>query len=327
MIPNVFVSSTISDLQYLRDTVREIVEDLSYSVTMSEFGDIGYLTDDTVDNSCLRAIDNCQLAVLIIGKRYGNIGKNGLSITHNEFRKIKELNIPVIILINKEVLSYKSLYDKNTDKNDITYPLMENPIEIFKFIDEIKNYPKNNGYIPFDSTESVRNNLKKQFAHLFGRLLQEQYSKIEEKMVDVLAEIKTLRFELLKGREYIPYLKTFNKMLQNSDKIFLNIIEIIYSTLEDAVDDIIKQRNFSDFINNKAWKIIVDDTMSQSLKSDNKNLILFAAIGLFDKNEIFDNGFVIEMDNTYIIKLFETNEIYVNTIGKKYLNAEFDKLK
>jgi hypothetical protein len=41
MIPNIFISSTISDLRYLRDGLREAVSELAYHPVMSEHGEIG----------------------------------------------------------------------------------------------------------------------------------------------------------------------------------------------------------------------------------------------------------------------------------------------
>ncbi|MCJ7812359.1 DUF4062 domain-containing protein, partial [bacterium] len=43
MIPNVFISSTIKDLHYLRDAIRDLVKELGYRPIMSEYGDIGYI--------------------------------------------------------------------------------------------------------------------------------------------------------------------------------------------------------------------------------------------------------------------------------------------
>lgn len=113
MIPNVFVSSTIADLQHLRDAIRETILELGYNPIMSDYGDIGYLPTESVEDSCYVTMPECQLAVLIIGKRYGSKSENDLSITHNEFRKAREHVIPIISIIDQEVLSFKRVYDAN----------------------------------------------------------------------------------------------------------------------------------------------------------------------------------------------------------------------
>jgi len=43
MIPNIFISSTIKDLKYLRDAIRELISEIGYKPIMSEHGEVGYL--------------------------------------------------------------------------------------------------------------------------------------------------------------------------------------------------------------------------------------------------------------------------------------------
>ncbi len=71
MIPRVFVSSTISDLKHVRDAVRDAITDIGYQPVMSERGEIGYYPDTTAAASCFKDAEQCELGVLIIGKRYG----------------------------------------------------------------------------------------------------------------------------------------------------------------------------------------------------------------------------------------------------------------
>ena len=59
MIPNVFVSSTIEDLQHIREAVREVINDLSYTPVLSEYGDVGYLSATTAEKSCYISVQ-CQ---------------------------------------------------------------------------------------------------------------------------------------------------------------------------------------------------------------------------------------------------------------------------
>ena len=85
MTPNVFISSTIADLHHLREALRDTVQDLGYNPVLSEFGDIGYLPQTSAEDSCYITMKDCQLAVLIVGKRYGSLSDDGRSVTHNEF--------------------------------------------------------------------------------------------------------------------------------------------------------------------------------------------------------------------------------------------------
>ena len=76
MIPTVFISSTVDDLRHIRDAVRATVEEVGYQPVMSEYGEIGYMGGDAAEDACYRTVPECQLVVLIIGKRYGSAAKN-----------------------------------------------------------------------------------------------------------------------------------------------------------------------------------------------------------------------------------------------------------
>ena len=84
MIPNIFISSTIQDLHYLRDAVRDTISDLGYFPIMAEYGDFGFQPTLSVEDSCYNSMKDSHLAIVIIGKRYGSKSSNNLSITHNE---------------------------------------------------------------------------------------------------------------------------------------------------------------------------------------------------------------------------------------------------
>jgi hypothetical protein len=80
VIPNVFVSSTVRDLQHLRDAIRDAISELAYIPILSEFGDIGYLPQLSAPDSCYTAAKDCHLAVLIIGKRMERRRKLGSAL-------------------------------------------------------------------------------------------------------------------------------------------------------------------------------------------------------------------------------------------------------
>src|SRR5438093_11956155 len=113
MIPNVFICSTIESLHYLRDAIREAVEELSYHPVMSEHGEVGYIRAATAATSCFRTISQCQLAVVIVGKIYHPNPSTGLSVTHGELRAARENGIPVITFVENDVRLYKQFYDVN----------------------------------------------------------------------------------------------------------------------------------------------------------------------------------------------------------------------
>lgn len=196
MIPNIFISSTIEDLHYLRDAIRDTVADLSYNPVMSEYGDVGYSPLRSAEGSCYVTLRQCQLAILIVGKRYGSISKNGLSVTHNEFRTARENSVPVITLVDAEVMAFKKLFDENKGRKGFSAPGMDSPTKTFELIADVAGYPINNGILPYTSVADARSHLKKQLAHLFGEFLRGQFDPVKAEVKDVLSEIKTLRHEM-----------------------------------------------------------------------------------------------------------------------------------
>jgi hypothetical protein len=196
MIPNVFISSTIEDLHYLRDAIRDVVSELAYNPVMSEYGDVGYSPVQSAEGSCYVSLRQCQLAVLIIGKRYGSLSKNSLSVTHNEFRAARENRIPIITLIDSEVMAFKKVFDTNKPEGELSAPGMDSPSKTFELIAEIVGYTVNNGILTYSNVADARRHLKRQLAHLFGEFLSSQFDPIKADVKDVLSEIKTLRHEL-----------------------------------------------------------------------------------------------------------------------------------
>lgn len=165
MVPNVFVSSTIADLHFLRDAIRDVIKDLGYNPVLSDYGDISYVSPLAVQDACFQAMRDCNLAVLIIGKRYGSPAIGGLSVTHNEFRVAREKDIPVLCIIQEEVLAFKKVYDTNKKKAPKKFPDMDDHHGTFKLIDEFVNSKVNNGYRSFKTANDARETVVKQLLY------------------------------------------------------------------------------------------------------------------------------------------------------------------
>ena len=200
MIPNVFISSTIADLQHLREALKDSIEELAYRPVLSEFGDIGYLPQVSAEDSCYLTMRDCQIAVLIVGKRYGSLSANGSAITHNEFIVARENKIPIVCLVEREVLSFKKVFDANSEiQSAPAFPGMDFPSKSFNLIQEIMDAPTNNGILPFSSIAEARTLLKEQLAHIYGDLLRSKFDPVKAEIKDILSEIMTLRQELKNG--------------------------------------------------------------------------------------------------------------------------------
>ena len=94
--PRVFISSTYYDLKHLRSSLENFIELIGYDPVLSEKGDIAYLPDIPLDESCYREVQNADIYVLIIGGRYGSEAsqdKSKLSKTFYErYESITKMN-------------------------------------------------------------------------------------------------------------------------------------------------------------------------------------------------------------------------------------------
>ena len=245
VIPNVFVSSTISDLHYLRDGIRDAIGEISYNPVMSEHGDIGYIHNGRADQACYVAMRQCHIAIVIVGKRYGSI-MEGISVTHKEFRTAKENEIPLITFVDADVMGFKKVYDAHPtadlwDKFDE----MEGAHNIFALINEITSSDIYNGIIEFRSASDAKNLLKKQLAHFVGDRLTEIFRPVKSDVHEILAEVKALRKQLAedpKNKEGKPtndaYYIALRFLLEERNKDYTKFVEVLFGDLDLAASGI-----------------------------------------------------------------------------------------
>lgn len=210
------------------------------------------------------ALKDCQIAIVTIGKRYGRISPNGLGITHNEFKAARENKIPIIFLIDKDVIAYKKVFDKQKiDGNIGSFPDMDNPEQTFSLIQEFVDYPIINRFLPYSTAQEATSGIKRQLSHIFGNLLLERFDPLKAQVHDVLSEIKTLTHELFKDKEattdYLPYLSAIRFLIDEENKILSKFLNQIFKSIDAAVPDIIKQDSCEKFISALGWKIEILD--------------------------------------------------------------------
>lgn len=251
MIPRVFVSSTVADLHHLRDSIREVVEDLSYIPVMSEYGDIGFSPTTTAVESCYRTMRECQLAVFIVGKRYGTVAEDGKSISHHEFLVAHNERVPIISLVDHEIWTFKNVWDANPD-TPIQVPGVDDPKRLFGMVAEVSSLPRNNAMIPYSSVQEARAALRKQLAHIFGDLLRMEFDPVRATVADVLSELKTLQRDLVLDRstESKNYLHAVRLLLSDETpyKNYRFILEKITGDLDKAVESALQSASFADLV-------------------------------------------------------------------------------
>ncbi len=267
MIPNVFISSTIADLHYLRDALRDAVEDLAYRPIMSDYGEVGYLAAATAADSCYRTVAQCHMVVLIVGRRYGSVDKDGISVTHREFLTAREKKLPIVSFVESDVLSFKQVYDAdpNAPLWD-NFTRMDNPRAIFKLLDEIRSSPTFNSCIGFNSAGEAKRLLKLQIADFVGERLAEIVRPLKAEVQDVLAEVKAIRQELqADGRgatNMDRYARVLRSLLDDRAANFRRFLEQIFNDLDAAIPVVLNSSSFEEIITAAQYKLEVNDDES-----------------------------------------------------------------
>lgn len=262
MIPNIFLSSTVEDLRYLRDGLRDAIQNLAYNPVMSEYGGVGYLNPMTAAEGCVATVQQCHMMVLIIGKRYGNSVTNGLSVTHNEMLKAREIRIPIITFIDAEVLVYKKIYDANRSIPLKDFPGMDSPAKTFQLIDEVMEAPFYNGLIQFGSVSEAKQSLKNQIANFVGDRLAEVISPIKAEVQDIRSDLKSLihRLSPSDGIGSDKFLKTMRFLLDDTNAHYRKFVEQLFGNIDVAVKNVMEAQTFDEVLQRaKATLEIVDD--------------------------------------------------------------------
>ena len=263
MIPSVFISSTIEDLHHVRDAVRETISELGYQPIMSERGDVGYMNETAADAACYQSVKECQLMVLIIGKRYGSKthGSGTVSVTEHEYDTCMEHKPKLITFVDGEVLNFKRVYDANPDaKKDMKYPGMDDAIATFSFVDKVKHGPIRNAIIPFSTVSDVRSKLKIQLATLFHDLLEEHTNASKSTLDEIMAEVKTIRNALSeKAPPDMRFLAVFKYLLDEENREFSQFLKYAIEDIENAIPLMYEAEDFDDFAKRKKFTVDVSE--------------------------------------------------------------------
>ncbi|MCX2836137.1 DUF4062 domain-containing protein [Microbulbifer thermotolerans] len=104
----VFVSSTCYDLSIVRSQVRSYIKQLGHDPVMSDYMEVLYDPREHTHKSCLQEISGCDVAVLIIGSRFGGKGVPA-AFDSIDFESLNEKSASSAVLESKEKLSITQL--------------------------------------------------------------------------------------------------------------------------------------------------------------------------------------------------------------------------
>tara|TARA_Y100000588_G_C14212430_1_gene907252 strand:+ start:154 stop:783 length:630 start_codon:yes stop_codon:yes gene_type:complete len=137
----VMVSSTVYGVEELLDRVYSLLTAFGYEVWMSHKGTVPVSSNETAFESCLKAVEKCDLFLGIITPQYGSgVDSSGLSITHKEMKRAIELNKPRWFLAHDHVVLARRLlldlgYKTQDDRKSLTLRKGATSVSSLKVID------------------------------------------------------------------------------------------------------------------------------------------------------------------------------------------------
>lgn len=214
MGPRIFISSTFYDLKYARESLSDFIKEHGFEPIRSELGNIGYINGCNLDESCYKAISESDMAILIVGGRYGSPSSDTektedkfskyISVTHKEFDSAIKNNVPIYVFIESEVYQEYGMYKLNKEQfenkdSKITFNAVDN-INVHRFIETISLTPK----IPissFSDISDIKQKLREQWSDMIRNYLlsikrNSPVAQIEKSIDSVYTTIKQMSIML-----------------------------------------------------------------------------------------------------------------------------------
>lgn len=291
-VPKVFVSSTYYDLKSVRANIRNFIKSLGYEPIMHEKAEVAYTQDQSLEESCYKAVESADIVVCIIGDRFGTQStESHLSITMKEVEAAIKRKKKVYIFVASEIYAENRTYEVNKDTGSFKSAFV-NDLKIHEFILYLSSNVRNHPIVPFDSIDDIILNLKAQLAGLFQNLLFQEASLTEAKtaydlqhsidymkgIVDDFERQKEDFFNRFSCTHLITYL-TLTRLKQH-----LGLKEAMISAINfDAIKEILILAGFSILEENNDKRIYCfEKVIEADGKQIRKRITLLA--GLFDEN-------------------------------------------
>jgi len=312
--PRIFISSTFFDLRSMRASLERFIKEIGYDPVLFERGHITWDKEISLETSCYREINSCDILIAIIGGKFGSQSKNNQSsITQNEIKESFEKGKQVYIFIDKSVHSEYQTYQKNKHLEGFI-PISVDNVKIFDFVSEMYNINVGNPIEPFETVEDIIRYLREQWAGLFQRLLATNSRKIESQFIsDIKNSSETLRSlvdVLIKTKEKESPDQVRDILMMNNPAfgaikkaagisyrvIFYNLDELSelllargYQLAENFFDE--EFYDFNNYKNKKGIRVkssIFDDNILKVLTPsewDNNNVKVISLEGSHDNND------------------------------------------
>ena len=240
--PKIFVSSTYYDLMHVRTDIENFIKSLGYEAVLHERNKVTYNQIETLEESCYREIENCEILVCIIGNKFGTeSNSNNYSITMKELQTAITEQKKVYAFIQKDVSIENRIYLTNKNNTDFT-PAIVDDIRVHDFIANLKKTIKNFPITDFESVNDIIDALRSQLAGLFQNLLQREMTLTESK---TLYDLNTISDKM-------------NGMVESMTSTNQDVLNMLSSTLfvthnvTQKLMDILHLTDFRVLLHNKA---------------------------------------------------------------------------
>lgn len=205
MKPTIFLSSTIYDFKDLRSSIKWWLEENGYRVNASEFNDFDKPLDANSYEACLKAIDNSDYYILLIGNRFGGLFDQQISITQMEYRyayqRMTEGKMKLINFVRYETSikleEYKQQIKANPIKIDDMSKDQKEKHRLFLFLKEARRVddiiegkgPKNNWVHQFDGFPDILSALENELGDKIGLGFKNKRFIVSEEVIRNLKKL------------------------------------------------------------------------------------------------------------------------------------------
>lgn len=191
--PRVFVSSTFYDLRQIRADLELFIREMGYEPILHERGGVAYGSREKLEEYAYKEVDLADLLIAIMGGRFGTQSQHGgRSISHEELRRALANDTQVYIFVEQSVLTEYQTYLTNKGNGEVKWRYVDDP-RVYEYLEDMYALPQNNTIQSFETAADITGFLKRQWAGLFHRFLQEQSKQREFRTLEEMqATARTL---------------------------------------------------------------------------------------------------------------------------------------
>lgn len=209
---NIFVSSTCYDLSQIRKNLDEFIKSLGHNPILSEQND--FPIDPQLDNweNCINAVKNyADIFVLIIGEKYGSIGKTGKSITNTEYLTAVQKGIPIYTFTSKRMVTLLDAWKLNPSAK-LSEGIDNN--NVFEFINDVRS-KSGRWNFEYDTAEDIIDTLRKQLSILFRNTLELRKKIVSSPYEDLYSKISSKALNIIMQKEGGYDIKFFMQVMMD----------------------------------------------------------------------------------------------------------------